>query len=139
MQRRLRGQGDGHGGPPWGAEKAAHGPQHLWMREERPVTTVLDDDRAASVAWGRHEDIVGSEDGELPVRSPVRVIRRAERGEPPHVATVSELDEVARDQPAEAVADDVDLGGAGRAADVFDVLPEVTSDGLIGGPGGVGE
>jgi len=103
------------------------------------MTALRDGDRAARLVWGAHDRVVGSEDGELSLGSPVGVVGRAERDEPTHPAALAELDEVPPDQAAEAVTHDVDLGGTGLATDAFDVLPEVTRQLLVVEPGPIRE
>src|SRR5437773_6816158 len=114
-----------------GAEEAGHRAQHRRMIEERPVTAAHDDDPAARAKRGRHERVVGPEDGELPLREPVRVIRGAKRDQPPHPPAVPQLYQVAGHEAAEAMAHDVHFRGTGRETDGFDSLLEAPRQALV--------
>src|SRR5262249_35213026 len=97
------------------------------------------DHPAASVRRRRHERVVRGEDRELSRRSSLRVVRRAERDEPADAASVAELDEVAGDETAEAMADDVHTRGAGVPADLLDLPGEPGDEALVVDAGQVGE
>src|SRR5262245_5805046 len=83
------------------------------------------------VARRGDERVVRAEHGELLRRVVQRQVRRAERHETPDQAASLRLHEVARDEPAETVADDVDLRGAGLLPYLLDVRGEVARDPLV--------
>src|SRR5262249_15277295 len=108
--------------------------------QEVQVPAVLDHDHTpASLHGRRHERVVRSEDRELSRRSSLRVVRRAEGDEPPDAPPVAELDEVAGDETAEAVADDVHPRGAGAPEALLDPPGEPGDEALVVDSGRVGE
>src|SRR5262249_12568457 len=108
--------------------------------QEVQVPAVLDHDHpAASVRGRRHERVVRGEDRELSRRSSLRVVRGAEGDEPADAAPVAELDEVAGDETAQAVADDVHPRGARVPADLLDPPGEPGDEALVVDAGRVGK
>src|SRR5262249_49573096 len=122
------------------AEEARDGVEHRRMPQKVEVPAVLDHDHpAASVCGRRHDRVVRGEDRELSCRSSLRVVRRAEGDEPADAAPVAELDEVAGDETAEAVADDVYPRGARVPADLLDPPGEPGDEALVVDAGRVRE
>src|SRR5262249_1883619 len=72
-------------------------------------------------------------------RSSLRVVGRAEGDEPADAAPIAELDEVAGDETAEAVADDVHPRGARVPAHLLDPPGEPGDEALVVDAGRVGE
>src|SRR5262245_59602125 len=137
----------------YAAAPTSGAPDATVMRRKRPtawstagcrrglrVPAVLDHDHpAASVRGRRHERVVRGEDRELSHRSSLRVVRGAEGDEPADAPPVAELDEVAGDETAEAVADNVHARGARVPADLLDPPGEPGDEALVVDAGRVGE
>src|SRR5262245_65040342 len=106
LAARCRGADSGSAGHHRHAEEARDRVEHRRVPQEVQVPAVLDHDYpAASMRGRRYDRVVCAEDRELSSRSSLRVVRGAEGDEPADAAPVAELDEVAGDETAEAVAD----------------------------------
>ena len=94
-------------------EKALHGTKHAVLEEQAPVAAVWNHHHppAWSACGGRggHQGIVGAEDRELAVRQSSREGWRPESDQSANAAAVAYLEEVAGEDPSQAVPDYVEL------------------------------
>src|SRR5438876_709049 len=116
--------------------------QHDGVDEEPPVPALGHDHHLAAALPGpavravdrvrrRDEGVRGGEDGELLRWQRGREVGRPERHQAAHAARARHLDQEAGDEPAPAVADQVDLRGTGGEADGVDQVAKPGGEALV--------
>src|SRR5437870_5001035 len=116
--------------------------QHGGVDEEPPVPALGHDHHLAAALPGpavravdrvrrRDEGVGGGEDGELLRWQRGREVGRPERHQAAHAARARHLDQEAGDEPAPAVADQVDLRGTGGEADGVDQVAQPGGEALV--------
>src|SRR6185369_13703678 len=96
----------------WRRQIPGDAPERRGMLQEGQVAAVLDNGdaprtRGICARW-RDQPIARGEDRELAAREPIEIVWRAERHQTADAMAGAGLDQVARQETAQAVADDVD-------------------------------